>query len=68
MVPVYSLHNLRTLAKERFPRNGAATLFFEDTLIDPLITLRDIMEMEPPRPTIEVRFLDSIKLKQSRKD
>ncbi|CAG2232012.1 unnamed protein product [Mytilus edulis] len=62
MVPVHSLDNLRTLAEERFPGNGAATLFFQDTLIDPLITLKDIMEMESPRPSIEVRFLDSTKL------
>ncbi|CAG2200717.1 unnamed protein product [Mytilus edulis] len=62
MVPVHSLDNLRTLAEERFPGNGAATLFFKDTLLDPLITLQDIVEIEPPRPTIEVRFLDSTKL------
>lgn len=59
MVPVHSLMNLMTPAEERFPGSGSATLLFQDILIDPLITLKDIMDMAPPRPTIEVRFLDS---------
>ena len=62
MVPVHSLNNLRTLAEERFPGNGADTLFFQYTLLDPLTTLKNIMEIKPPRPSIEVRFLDSTKL------
>lgn len=43
MMLVHSLNNLRTLAKKRFPGNEAATLFFQDTLLDPLITLKDII-------------------------
>ncbi|CAC5404736.1 unnamed protein product [Mytilus coruscus] len=62
MVPAYSLRNLRVLAEDRFQGDGRATLFFQGMIIDPLLTLMDIVQMEPPRPTIEVRFLDSTNL------
>ncbi|CAC5405749.1 recQ [Mytilus coruscus] len=59
MVPAYSLRNLRVLAEDMFQGDGRATLFLQDMIIDPLLTLRDIVQMEPPRPTIESKRLGS---------
>ncbi|CAC5393019.1 unnamed protein product [Mytilus coruscus] len=55
MVPVCSLRDLRSIAKERFPGRGEVILQFQGMVLDPLITLRDILQMEA-KPTIEVSF------------
>ncbi|CAC5364007.1 unnamed protein product [Mytilus coruscus] len=55
MVPVCSLRDLRSIAKERFPGRGEVILQFQGMVLDPLITVRDILQMEA-KPTIEVSF------------
>ncbi|CAC5393138.1 unnamed protein product [Mytilus coruscus] len=53
MVPTRSLKDLRLVARERFSGRGEAILYYQGMVLDPLITLKDIIQMET-RPTIEV--------------
>ncbi|VDI47838.1 Hypothetical predicted protein [Mytilus galloprovincialis] len=55
MVPICSLRELRNIAKERFPGRGEVNLKFQGMVLDPLITLKDILQMDA-KPTIEVIF------------
>lgn len=45
MVPTRSLKDLRLVARERFPGRGEAILYYQGMVLDPLITLKDIIQM-----------------------